>query len=108
MTKPHKPCRKPGLSVSHTLAIDSLAAERYVLKEMTEEERDAYEEHFFSCVACAEEVRAAEQWRISTRALLKAEIRKEQAKYRPFTVRGVLLRLKRLCRGLISTITKTH
>jgi anti-sigma factor RsiW len=34
-------------------------AERYVLKELTAEARDRYEEHLFSCTACADEARAA-------------------------------------------------
>jgi len=33
------------------------AAERYLLGEMPEDERDRYEEHFFSCAECADDVR---------------------------------------------------
>ena len=32
-------------------------AERYLLGEMTEADREQYEEHFFSCADCAEDVR---------------------------------------------------
>jgi hypothetical protein len=45
--------------MTHQQAIDSLAAERYLLGEMTELERHRFEEHFFACVHCAEEVREA-------------------------------------------------
>ncbi|HXB55397.1 MAG TPA: zf-HC2 domain-containing protein [Vicinamibacteria bacterium] len=45
--------------MDHEEATSTRAAESYVLGEMTPEERDQYEEHFFSCPECAEEVRAA-------------------------------------------------
>jgi len=35
------------------------AAERYVLGEMGDRERDQYEEHYFECPDCADEVKAA-------------------------------------------------
>ncbi|HEY6351193.1 MAG TPA: hypothetical protein VI636_17455 [Candidatus Angelobacter sp.] len=47
--------------MNHEFAIGSKAAERYVLGEMNEAERDAYEEHFFSCAVCAEEVKATDE-----------------------------------------------
>jgi hypothetical protein len=34
------------------------AAERYLLGQMSDADRDKYEQHFFSCAACAEEVKA--------------------------------------------------
>ena len=34
------------------------ASERYLLDEMSQDERDQFEEHYFSCVECADEVRA--------------------------------------------------
>lgn len=39
-------------------SIGKHAAERYILAEMSESERDAFEEHYFDCVICAEDVRA--------------------------------------------------
>ncbi len=41
----------------HQAAVESMAAERYVLGEMEPGERDAFEEHFFDCVECANDVR---------------------------------------------------
>ena len=35
--------------MNHVEAVKTLAIERYLLEEMTPEERDAFEEHFFSC-----------------------------------------------------------
>jgi len=46
-------------AMDHRQAIETLALERYLLGEMAEEERDAFEEHFFSCAECAEDARAA-------------------------------------------------
>ena len=40
-----------------------MASERYLLEEMPEIERHAFEEHFFSCADCAEDVRTAELMR---------------------------------------------
>jgi hypothetical protein len=41
----------------HRRAVESMAAERYVLGEMEPTERDAFEDHFFDCVECSSDVR---------------------------------------------------
>jgi len=46
-------------AMDHQQAIKIHAAERYLLDELSPEERDKFEEHYFSCVRCADEVRAA-------------------------------------------------
>ncbi|MGH9420368.1 MAG: hypothetical protein ACRD3J_10365 [Thermoanaerobaculia bacterium] len=38
---------------------NTLVAEGYVLGDLTQEESDAFEEHFFGCLRCADEVRDA-------------------------------------------------
>ena len=43
--------------MEHAEATEMMAAERYLLGEMTPEDRDAFEEHFFGCGACAADVR---------------------------------------------------
>lgn len=43
--------------MTHQEAIETLATERYLLDEMGAAERDAFEEHFFSCAECADDVR---------------------------------------------------
>jgi hypothetical protein len=45
--------------MTHTEALNTLASERYLLDEMTESERNAFEDHYFSCLDCAEDIRTA-------------------------------------------------
>jgi hypothetical protein len=45
--------------MDHAQAVNTLAIERYLLDEMPQEERESFEEHYFSCAECAEEARAA-------------------------------------------------
>jgi hypothetical protein len=69
--------------MEHTEAIDTGAAERYALGEMSESERDQYEEHFFDCPDCAEEVRSAALFLENAGALARdGEIPKEDVKER--------------------------
>ena len=44
--------------MDHNVAHETQAVERYLLGEMPLEERDAFEEHYFACQDCAEQVRA--------------------------------------------------
>lgn len=44
--------------MDHEEAMKHLVAERYLLGELNESDRDAYEEHLFSCPACFEQVKA--------------------------------------------------
>jgi hypothetical protein len=43
--------------MTHEQALDTMASERYLLDEMTERERHVFEDHYFSCGECAEDVR---------------------------------------------------
>jgi hypothetical protein len=43
--------------MTHADAIRTLAVERYLLDEMPEIERFAFEDHFFDCVECADDLR---------------------------------------------------
>jgi hypothetical protein len=43
--------------MTHNQAIETSAAERYLLDEMSEIERFRFEEHFFECAECAEHMR---------------------------------------------------
>jgi hypothetical protein len=45
--------------MTHQDAIQTMASERYLLGEMTERERDRFEEHYFDCFECADEIRLA-------------------------------------------------
>ena len=43
--------------MTHDDAMKMMAAERYILGELEPSERDAFEEHFFDCTICADDVR---------------------------------------------------
>ena len=43
--------------MTHQEALDTLASERYLLNEMSENDRDAFEAHFFDCPDCADDLR---------------------------------------------------
>ncbi len=45
--------------MDHEVASKTHAVERYLLGEMPSSERDAFEEHYFACTECAEEIRFA-------------------------------------------------
>ncbi|HEX9984416.1 MAG TPA: zf-HC2 domain-containing protein [Thermoanaerobaculia bacterium] len=59
--------------MEHTQAIETLAAERYLLNEMPPEERDAFEEHYFDCSACTEAVTNGTVLMASGRAIVREE-----------------------------------
>jgi hypothetical protein len=54
--------------MDHIEAVKTLAVERYLLEEMTQDEREAFEEHFFSCAECAEDARHASALRDGVRS----------------------------------------
>jgi len=49
--------------MTHTEAVESYATERYLLGEMTEAERQAFEAHYFDCDECADDLRAGSRMR---------------------------------------------
>jgi len=59
--------------MDHSEAVRSKAAERYLLGEMTPSDRGQYEEHFFDCVECAQEVQAGAVFVDAARDVLGAE-----------------------------------
>jgi hypothetical protein len=48
--------------MDHEEAIQNLATERYLLSEMTPAERESFEEHYFECAICADDLRAGAQF----------------------------------------------
>jgi hypothetical protein len=59
--------------MEHPQAIQLKAAERYVLGELPSDLREQYEEHFFSCVKCAEELSLAAAFVENSRAAMGSE-----------------------------------
>ena len=59
--------------MDHQQAIATHAVERYLLEEMSAAERDAFEDHYFSCPACADDVRTAMVMRDGVKAGLAAD-----------------------------------
>ena len=42
--------------IEHGQAVGELLVERYLLRELSDDEREAFEEHFFSCHECSTDV----------------------------------------------------
>ena len=66
--------------MDHETAVRIQAAERYVLEEFPPEERAAFEEHFFECPECADQVRSASIFAANATQALKEERIHEMAK----------------------------
>ena len=64
--------------MTHQHAIKTLAAERYLLNEMAELERYDFEDHYFSCADCAEDVRLGELLREGAKAGFKASAEQDR------------------------------
>ncbi len=60
------------MSDAHIFGDQKDTAERYLLGQMSEADRDAYEQHFFQCVECAQEVKATAQFMDTCRSVLHA------------------------------------
>lgn len=54
--------------MDHQQALATHAVERYLLNELDGVDRDAFEDHYFTCPACAEDVKAGAQMRDGVRA----------------------------------------
>jgi hypothetical protein len=54
--------------MDHQQAIATHAAERYLLNELDDADRDAFEDHYFACSTCAEDVKAGARMRDGVRA----------------------------------------
>ena len=54
--------------MEHSEATETMASARYLLGELTEEERERFEEHFFGCSECARDVRDGSAMMDSIRA----------------------------------------
>lgn len=59
--------------MDHQEAVRMKAAERYVLGELSGDLREQYEEHFFTCRECADELRCAAAFATGARDVFSAE-----------------------------------
>jgi hypothetical protein len=59
--------------VEHEQATTMLAAELYMLNELSPEEREQFEAHFFECAECAQQIRDISTMQASAAAVLKNE-----------------------------------
>ena len=60
-----------GTSMTHADATSTQAVERYLLGELSPEQRDEFEEHAFDCRACAEDLKAGAVFLDNSRAVLR-------------------------------------
>ncbi|HWR34850.1 MAG TPA: zf-HC2 domain-containing protein [Clostridia bacterium] len=65
--------------MDHSEAIKMIAAEKYLLGELTASERDAFEDHYFSCEECAADVKSAAVFVDNVREVLRAELAPRKA-----------------------------
>jgi hypothetical protein len=74
--------------MDHQQAIATHATERYLLNELSDTERDAFEAHYFSCVVCAEDIKTGARMQEGVRAgMLDTETRAPHAKVIPIESR---------------------
>ena len=67
----------------HQQAIRTLAAERYMLGEMTDAERATFEEHYFNCRFCVEDIKGID---LMSRAARQQQKLQSVRKWRPMNV----------------------
>ena len=74
--------------MDHNEAVQSQACEKYLLGELSPAERDAFEEHYFSCSECAISLRSAADFLGASREILAgASERASEATLKPDYVR---------------------
>jgi hypothetical protein len=61
-------------AMTHADAASTQAVERYLLGELSSQQRDEFEAHLFDCPECAEDLRAAAIFLDNSRAVLRDEI----------------------------------
>jgi Putative zinc-finger len=57
--------------MNHQIAERTMAVEKYLLDELSPEEKDAFEEHFFSCDECAREIKTGAAFMAHAKESLK-------------------------------------
>jgi hypothetical protein len=59
--------------MNHNEAVRLQAVEKYLLRELPPDQLEAYEEHYFDCPACAEELKATVAFMETTRQVFREE-----------------------------------
>jgi hypothetical protein len=59
--------------MNHKISVKTQAAEKYLLGELRPAERDAFEQHFFECSECAEDVRLGFEFSENAKAVFRQE-----------------------------------
>jgi hypothetical protein len=60
--------------MNHNEAVRLQAAEKYLLGELPKEHHEAFEEHFFDCSACAEEIKATAAFMEGARQVAREQV----------------------------------
>src|ERR1700704_1620298 len=60
--------------MEHETAVQLKATERYFLGELTGDDRDGFEEHFFTCPDCAEDVRAMSVFAANAKSVFRENL----------------------------------
>src|SRR5260370_18169807 len=66
--------------MDHNQALQLQAAVKYVLGELSQVQRDEYEEHYFDCAECAVDIKALATFADTTREVLRQERANQFAK----------------------------
>src|SRR5260370_40882897 len=66
--------------MDHNEALQLQAAVKYVLGELSQVQRDEYEEHYFDCAECAVDIKALATFADTTREVLRQERERQAAK----------------------------
>lgn len=61
--------------MNHNYAIENHVAEGYLLDDLDEAERDAYEDHYFGCITCAEEVEMVSEFMDTAKQVILEELK---------------------------------
>jgi hypothetical protein len=74
--------------MDHNEAVRMLAAEKYLLGELPKTQRDEYEEHYFDCPACAEDLQTTVVFLESAKQVARQEARKAVDLFRTIAPAG--------------------
>jgi hypothetical protein len=59
--------------MEHEQAVHNMAVEAYLLDELTPDEREAFEAHYFECAVCADDLRAASKFMEDAKGIFAAD-----------------------------------